>query len=619
MQDFRDDDDFRHGSPGPEEIHRRESSRDGEPFDDLKLLDNYERTIYNYTLPDGIIVNQLCRYDDLSPIPGADRPKKRFWSRRPIHAGFVSIEDTHLNLTNQDCVFGPGERRVVYNWPGIVKAGPPGPVFVCQGEKNAQDLIDRKLVATTVMSGRWTPECVGALTSFELFVLEDNDEKGREQAAKTRALLSAVAKSTRIVTATHLWRHLPPEHAGEKPEEKADVSDWLELGGDPTKLMQICREVPAEDVIAAEPHVFLAEKDIPPWDFLYGRHLLRGTVSITAGVTGTGKSSKSIAEALAMTTGRPILKVQPYIAPLRVLLINLEDDRNTVDKRVAAAMKHHGISPADVGDRLTTIAKKELKLKIAALARGVIKPNEAAIRNLIEFVREKKIDVVSIDPLRRTHRVPENDNVAMGEVIEVYEDVAFEANCGVHIWHHVRKGNGGETTIESMRGASVIADAPRSCEVLERMTKEEATKFGVPVERRGFYFRSFNGAANFAPPVYHSDWFELMHVDLENGFPGDSVGVVDRWIPPDARELSLSPEVVDQIRAAVGVAPRWRENFRAGMWVGKAVAPIVGLSAENDRVAVRALVGRLLSVGVLKVVEGRDLRRREDTLFVTVA
>jgi NADH-quinone oxidoreductase subunit D len=93
MQDFRDDDDFHRGSPGPEEIHRRESSRDGEPFDDLKLLENYERTIYNFTLPDGIIVNQQCRYDDLSPIPGADRPKKRFWPRRPIHAGFISIED----------------------------------------------------------------------------------------------------------------------------------------------------------------------------------------------------------------------------------------------------------------------------------------------------------------------------------------------------------------------------------------------------------------------------------------------------------------------------------------------------------------------------------------------
>ena len=620
MQDFQDDDDdYRRGSPGPEEIDRRESSREGEKFDDTKLCENYERTVYSYTLPDGIIVNQQCRYDDLSPIPGADRPAKQFRPRRPLFPGINLIEDTQHELTNQDCVFGPGPRRVIYNWPAIVKAGPPGPVFVCMGEKNAQDLIDRKLLATTVISGKWTDECVGALAGFELFILEDNDAKGREQAAKAQALLSAVAKSTRIVTAAHLWRHLPPEHAEKKPEETADVSNWLELDGDASKLIEICREVRAEDEIAAEPHVFVAAKDISLWDFLYGRHLLRGEVSLTAGVSGTGKSSKSIAEALAMTTGKPILKVQPHNALLRVLLINLEDNRNTLDKRIAAAMKHHGLSPGDVGDRLTTIAKYELKFKVAALARGVFKPNEAAVRNLIEFAREKKFDVVSIDPLRRSHRVPENDNVTMGEVIELYEDVAFEANCGIHLWHHVRKGNGSGTTIESVRGASAIVDAPRSCELLERMTEDEAKKFGVPIERRKFYFRSFSGMANFAPPSDHSDWFELVRVDLENGFPGDSVGVVARWIPPDARELPLSAEEVMKIRAAVGVAPIWREDVRAAMWVGKAVAPVVNLSADNDRVAVRALVGRLLSTGVLKTVKERNPKRREETLFVVVA
>jgi hypothetical protein len=207
----------------------------------------------------------------------------------------------------------------------------------------------------------------------------------------------------------------------------------------------------------------------------------------------------------------------------------------------------------------------------------------------------------------------------MGEVIELYEDVAFEANCGIHLWHHVRKGNGSGTTIESVRGASAIVDAPRSCELLERMTEDEAKKFGVPVERRKFYFRSFSGAANFAPPSDHSDWFELVRVDLENGFPGDCVGVVTRWIPPDARELPLSPEEVEKIRVAVGVVPIWREDVRAAMWVGKAVAPVVGLSADNDRVAVRALVGRLLAAGVLKTVKERNPKRREETLFVVAA
>jgi hypothetical protein len=208
----------------------------------------------------------------------------------------------------------------------------------------------------------------------------------------------------------------------------------------------------------------------------------------------------------------------------------------------------------------------------------------------------------------------------MGEVIEIYEEIALAANCAVHLWHHVRKGNGGETTVESIRGASAIVDVPRSCEVLERMTTNEAKGFGIAVERRGYYFRSFNGKLNFAPPVHRSDWFELTSVHLENGFPGDDVGVVARWLPPDVRTVPLPPEVVVAIKAAVGIAPRWRKDVRAGMWVGEAVAAAAGLSVATaaDRVAVRALVDRLIESGTLRVEEGKT-RNRDVALFVIAA
>jgi hypothetical protein len=600
-QDFEER--YGDGSPGPERIRRSESGREGEPFDDSHL-DDYKQTIFNYELPDGTLLYQQVRYDDDRNRAGVDPRKKKFLPRRPAPTKprFVGHENANSNF-----VFGPGERRIIFNWPAIVKTSPSIPIFVCQGEKNAKDLIDRGLIATTVISADWTPECVGALAGRELFILEDNDESGRRAAARARNLLSIVAKSTRIITIPFLWRYISKN----EPAESTDVSDWLDCGGDPKELMKICREVPVEDAIAAEPHSFQTEEDISMWDFLYNRHLLRGSVSLTAGIGGMGKSSKAIAEAIALTVNKSLLGVQPYIAPLRVLLVNLEDDRNTVDKRVAAVMKHYKLSPGDVGDRLTTVARSEFKLKIATLKRlGVIEPNEAAIRNLIEFIREKKFDVVSIDPLRKTHRVPENDNGAMGEVIELYEEIALAANCAIHLWHHVRKGNGGETTVESIRGASAIVDVPRSCEVLERMSAKEAKGFGISVERRGYYFRSFNGKLNFAPPVYQSDWFELASVHLENGIPGDDVGVVTRWLPPDVRTVPFSPEVIEEIKAAVGIVPRWRENSRADLWVGKAVAPIVDLSVYDERDAVHEIVGRLLAAGILRVVDGKDAARR---------
>jgi len=149
------------------------------------------------------------------------------------------------------------------------------------------------------------------------------------------------------------------------------------------------------------------------------------------------------------------------------------------------------------------------------------------------------------------------------------------------------------------------------------MSKSEAEGFGVPIERRGYYFRSFNGKLNFAPPVYHSDWFELASVHLENGFPGDDVGVVSRWLPPDARTVPLSPEVVEKIKAEIGIVPRWRKDVRAGMWVGEAVAGAAGLSVANanDRGVVRELIDRLIQARVLRIVEEKT-RNRESKLFV---
>ena len=79
---------------------------------------------------------------------------------------------------------------------------------------------------------------------------------------------------------------------------------------------------------------------------------------------GTGKSSLSIVEALAMTSGKRC-SANSVPEPLRVVLINLEDTRNTMDKRIAAVMRHYGLTPADIGDRLIVKAKGEIKIKVA--------------------------------------------------------------------------------------------------------------------------------------------------------------------------------------------------------------------------------------------------------------
>ena len=400
----------------------------GEPFNDTRLLQRgYQLTrVFDYTLADKTLLYWQNRYDlkpDIPPLK--ERPRKRFLPHRKVNG--------------QDVV-GAGDRHVLYNWPAVMRAGPGGTVFAPEGESKVDALTKAGWLATTVLSHDWAPECVAALTGYHVIILQDHDREGEILANDARAKLAPVAASVRIVPYPHLWAHLSLEQRGgdAEPAPGEDIKDWLDKRkGDAAKLLDICREVPADGIISAKPYQFPAEADIPKWLWLYGWHLLRSEVAGTAAMGGTGKSTLSIVEALAMASGRALLG--PFVpTPLRVVLINLEDTRNTMDKRIAAVMRQYDLTAADVGNRLIVIAKGEVKVKIAKQRRsGDVERNEQDIAALIRLMREHRADVLSVDSFIRTHRVNENDNSAIQEVVECFEDVAVEARrnapciCGI--------------------------------------------------------------------------------------------------------------------------------------------------------------------------------------------
>ena len=60
---------------------------------------------------------------------------------------------------------------------------------------------------------------------------------------------------------------------------------------------------------------------------------------------------------------------------------------------------------------------------------------------------------------------------------------------------------------------------------------------------------------------------------------------------------------------------QWREDARAAMWVGKAVALALGLEAADGRI--KEVLKRLLQDGFLQVQPGVD-EHRHSKLFVVV-
>jgi hypothetical protein len=571
---------------GDYEEYVRMLTEAGRPFDDECVTKDGYRLVgtYDYRVMDGTLIYQVLRYQ--YPLV---RKAKRFLIRRPGPPGI-------------EWVFGsPDNLKIIYNWPAVA-ANPEGVVYFCEGENKADRLIALGLVATTVPGQNWSPEAAEALRGMSVVIVEDNDSAGKSEASDSVRALHGVTRSVRRL-------RLPGLEPG------LGLEDWLDAGHTRDELVTLADAAPTIG-LSAEPYEFPDEATIPAWDFIYGRHLLRGTVSVTAASGETGKTTKSVAEALAMTTGKPLLGVA-VARQMRVLLINLEDDRDSMAKRIAAAMKHYGLTPADVGDRLTVVARGELRLKLAGQVRGGrIEVDRAAVDDVVAFSRDRGIDVISVDPLRKTHQLNESDNVAMGELIEVYEEIAAEANASVHVWHHMRKGNGSDASVDSVRGASSIIDAARSVRVMEKMTEKAAEAFSVDERRR--YFRSYNGKLNFAPPVDESEWFEIQTVTLDNAGFGDSVGVITCWTPPDVDDLDISQAVISDIKERVGDEPKWKEHFLADVWVGKVVGPAAGLDPRADRIRVMKLIEKLIREGHLMTKEAMDTGRREMKMFVVV-
>jgi len=340
-----------------------------------------------------------------------------------------------------------------------------------------------------------------------------------------------------------------------------------------------------------------------PW--VYGKRNIRKYMSAKFAPGGVGKSAMSIADALAMASGRSFMGQSLPAGPLRVWLINLEDPRHELQLRIGAAMMHHRVSEADLGGRLFVDSGREQSLLIAEQTRDGARICAPVVDALVAELIARKIDVLSVDPFVSSHRVTENDNNAMDLVAKEWGRVADRANCSVELVHHTRKLNGGEVTVDSGRGGGALADATRSVLVLNRMTTDEAQRAAIDDHRR--YFRAFPDKANLGPPVDASDWYRLVSVTHPNG---EDVGVVECWKWPDPFE-DLTADDLAEVQSWVGKGS-WRENSQSTDWVGHAVGQALGVdtSEKGGRAKVLSLVKTWIASGVLVVVERPDQNRK---------
>jgi AAA domain len=359
-------------------------------------------------------------------------------------------------------------------------------------------------------------------------------------------------------------------------------------------------------VVTATPFEWIDPQRIPQRHWLYKPHYIRKFVSLTIAPSGLGKTSLMIAETMAMVTGKPLLGITPA-KKLRVWYWNGEDPMDELQRRFAAAIKHYELTKDDIGDRLFLDSGLIMPIVIAEDTKTGTKIAVPTIKDVIETLRENKIDVLMIDPFISSHNVNENDNNAIDRVAKIWTKVSGVADCATGLAHHSRKtmmGGDGSVSVDDSRGASALIAAARAKRALNHMSAVEAKNADIEENKRKYYYRADAGNENLIPPAEHAQWFKLTSVDLCNneiGWGGDEIGVATKWFYPTP---NLSATTVNDIRRAqdaVRTNGPWRFDKRAAKWAGLTIGQALGrdMTQNMEKKAVATLIDTWVSQGYL--------------------
>jgi hypothetical protein len=361
------------------------------------------------------------------------------------------------------------------------------------------------------------------------------------------------------------------------------------------------------------------EASIEPRRWIYGNHYLRSFVSVLASAGGVGKTSLQIVEALAIVTGKPLLG-EAVKEQTNVWIVNLEDPLEEIQRRLLAAMKHYGIHPDEVRGKLFVNAGRDFSLKFGIQTREGVLPNTKLVEYLCHKIPEKQIGCVFIDPFVGAHSINENDNMAVNAIVGEIRRVADETKAAIGLVHHIRKGNGEDASIDSVRGAGSLIGAARAARVVNRMQPDDAARVGIDEAEARSIFRVDDGKANLAPPADAAVYRKMIGVKIANG---EWIGVCVDYKLPDAFH-GISGKDAKKMQQIVAEAHTsgepFRESSQSKKWVGVAVADMLGIDVteKQGKARVSSIIKTWIKTNVLAVEKITDSRQAREVSVVVV-
>ncbi len=368
-----------------------------------------------------------------------------------------------------------------------------------------------------------------------------------------------------------------------------------------------------EMTVKATPYAWREPMSLPRRPWIYGQWFLRGTVACLVAPGGVGKSTFVASTALAMVTGKPLLKKEIWDGPKRVWIWNLEDDLDEMSRSIQAVALNYEIAPAEIESSLFVDSAMEgTGLCTAVEENGLFHLLLPVYDALTAELTRRGIDMLVVDPFVSSHEVDENANIKIDKIAKAWGRVAKKANCCILLVHHTSKAGSSDVTAMSSRGAVALINAARSTLVINRMTDQEGEGFGIAAAERRRYIKVADDKHNRAP-AQAADWYELVSVNLcngDDGVIGDSMPVIVPWaLPNPFDDITVRDLLAVQQTISEG---QWRQDAQSPGWAGHAVAKVLGLSVydERDKARIKRIIETWVQKGALVVVVAAGPKRQ---------
>ncbi len=264
-----------------------------------------------------------------------------------------------------------------------------GAVFVCEGEKDADNLhklgYDAASGEDGAGPGKWRKEYTEQLRGRSVCIFQDNDDIGRAYAQETAAALHGVASSVQVLDISTVWPKIP---------EHGDVSDLIARAGAEKACELIAKLIAATPQWAPAADPFLScfksldsftEEEatwlIPGW-------VPEGQITLMAADGGIGKTTLWCNMIAAISSGQRCILDPPghQRQPRKVAFLTTED---SVRKKLKKKLRLAG---ANMGNIITPdfLADKE----------GVLRGLKFGSSEMERFVRYFKPALCVFDPVQ---------------------------------------------------------------------------------------------------------------------------------------------------------------------------------------------------------------------------